>query len=222
MEEKNQMLKLKDNQKVKKSQKGVFIGLGIGVVLLLLIVIYSLVPNKKLESSSPSNTNSPPSIATISSVNQSFKFRTIKGQQFKVEATKNHFKVERMENKIMFLKIFGWNCQYCEKEIPELINLKKQLDGSFDVIALEYQGHTKEQCRAFVEQYGINYHIVMGENHKNFYNYLKEHYGWSGIIPLSIILGEDGKVLAFEIGYKSYTLAELLQTSIKLKGKLHD
>ena len=96
------------------------------------------------------------------------------------------------------------------------------MDGSFDVIALEYQGYTKEQSKAFVEQHGINYHIVMGENHNNFYNYLKEHYGWSGIIPLSIVLGEDGKVLAFEIGYKSYTLAELLQTSPKLKGELHD
>jgi thiol-disulfide isomerase/thioredoxin len=146
---------------------------------------------------------------------ESFTFKTIKGQTFKLNATKKSFTIPKMHNRIVFLKVFGWNCKYCQEEIPELINLKKQFDGAFDIIAIESQHHTTKENQKFLEEKGINYHIVTGDRHKKFLKYLKEHHGWSGVIPLSIVIGEDGKVLAFEVGFKSYTLAELLKVSLQ-------
>jgi thiol-disulfide isomerase/thioredoxin len=146
---------------------------------------------------------------------ESFVFKTIKGQTFKINASPDRFEIPKMKNRIVFLKVFGWDCKYCQQEIPELINLKKQFDGAFDVIAIESQQHSTKENRKFSDEKNINYHIVTGEKYQRFFQYLKEHHGWSGVIPLSIVIGESGNILAFEIGAKSYTLAELLKVSLQ-------
>ncbi len=122
--------------------------------------------------------------------------------------------LDGFEGKILFLKIFGWDCQYCKKEIPELIHLKDELKDSLEIIAIEAQQHTKEESREYRKRYGINYIIVDGIKLQRFYEYLRVHYGWSGLIPVTIVLGKSGDILAYEVGVKSYTLAELIKASI--------
>ena len=149
------------------------------------------------------------------SPNQIFFLKTIKGQTFKIIASPDSFKIPKLQNRILFLKVFGWDCKYCQKEIPELIKLKNQFDGAFDVIAIESQHYTTQENIKLAREKGINYHIVTGDEYESFLEYLKEYHNWSGVIPLSIVIGEDGKILAFEIGAKSYTLAELLKVSLQ-------
>jgi thiol-disulfide isomerase/thioredoxin len=146
-----------------------------------------------------------------------FHFTTLNGKSFNIHAENRKFKIEGMEGKIVFLKIFGWDCEFCQKEIPQLINLKTSLADTFDTIAIEAQEHTDEQSKAFIKKYGINYDIVSGNNQKKFYAYLQKQYGWTGIIPLTIVLSKEGYVLAFERGSKSYSLSELLKASLLKK-----
>jgi len=143
-----------------------------------------------------------------------FKLNTLDGKTFKIEAGNRKFKIEGMEGKIVFLKVFGWDCEFCKKEIPQLIKLKKSLPDTFDVIAIEAQKHTKEESLKYIQEYGINYNIVSGNNEKSFYSYLQKQYGWTGVIPLTIVLSKEGYVLAFERGSKSYSLSELLKASL--------
>jgi thiol-disulfide isomerase/thioredoxin len=150
-------------------------------------------------------------------IDTDFTFQTISGLSFKLKASNKKMEIEGEEDKIVFLKIFGWDCNYCRKEIPELIKLKKELGDTFEVIAIEAQQHSTEESQRYVKEYGINYNIVYGVEQMRFYSYLKAHYGWSGIIPLTIVLGKGGTILAFEVGAKSYTLAELMKASIKQK-----
>jgi len=149
------------------------------------------------------------------SENQTYVLTTIKGHKFEIITSPKSFKIPKLKNKIVFLKVFGWNCKYCQKEIPELIKLKKQFDGAFEIIAIESQHHTTQENLKLAQEKGINYYIVTGDKYKDFLDYLKKYHNWSGIIPLSIVIGEDGKILAFEIGAKSYTLAELLKVSLQ-------
>jgi len=146
-----------------------------------------------------------------------FKLNTLKGETFTISAENRKFKITGMEGKMVFLKIFGWECEFCQKEIPELIKLKKTLSNTFDIIAIEAQNHSDKQSKEFIEKYGINYNIVSGKEHKDFYTYLQQQYGWEGIIPLTIVLSKEGKVLAFEQGSKSYSLSELLKASLLKK-----
>lgn len=154
----------------------------------------------------------------LDSTERNFQFKTLEGKVFNIKANDRKFHIEGMENKVVFLKVFGWDCAFCKKEIPELINLKKSLPFTFDVIAIEAQKHTTAQSKEFVKKFGINYHIVEGENQKDFYTYLQKQYGWTGVIPLTIVLSKDGYVLAFERGSKSYSLSELFQASLEKKG----
>ena len=148
------------------------------------------------------------------SLNSEFDFKTVTGKDFKIKASNKKMVISGLEDKFVFLKIFGWNCQYCKKEIPQLINLKRDLGDSFEVIALEAQQHSTEESLKYIKEYGINYNIVNGTNHQKFYKYLKVHYGWSGLIPVTIVLGKGGKVLAYEVGAKSYNLSELMKASL--------
>ena len=144
-----------------------------------------------------------------------FTFKTIKNRLFHITTTTNHIKVEELKGKIVFLKVFGWDCKYCQKEIPELIKLKKKFDGAFDTISIEEQHHTDKEHLDFIEKNSINYNIINGDKQKEFLEYLKNKYKWNGVIPLTIVLDSSGKILAFEVGYKSYSLTKLLQTTLK-------
>jgi thiol-disulfide isomerase/thioredoxin len=148
-------------------------------------------------------------------IDTEFNFKTINGVEYKLKASEKKIQIDGLEKKLVFLKIFGWDCKYCKKEIPELIKLKGDLGDTFEVIAIEAQQHSKEESQEYIKKYGINYGIVNGVEQIRFYNYLKAHYGWSGIIPLTIVLGKDGNILAYEVGAKSYTLAELMKASIE-------
>lgn len=148
------------------------------------------------------------------SIVSTFHFKTIKGETFQIDTKDKKFKIHGFENKLVFLKVFGWDCSYCKKEIPELIKLKKDLGDTFDIIAIEAQQSSHQRSIEEINKYGINYHIILGDEHQDFYSYLKAHYGWSSVIPLTIVVGKQGKVLAFEIGAKSYTLAELMKASL--------
>ncbi len=146
--------------------------------------------------------------------NSDFTFKTVKGKEIEMHVEDKVFNIKGMENKTVFLKVFGWDCKYCKKEIPELVNLKKRLGESFEVVAIEAQNHTLEESLNKIKEYGINYDIIAGTSHQDFYAYLQAKYGWTGIIPLTIVISKEGKVLAFELGAKSYSLSELVKASL--------
>ena len=181
------------------------------LLLTLTIMGYFVVEKLKVEET----------IASEESDSEFF-LKSVDGKLFKVSASNKKFKIEGIKNKIVFLKIFGWNCMFCEKEIPQLIKLKEDFSDAFDVIAIESQGHTDQENRENIKKYGINYHIVSGKEHEKFYAYLKKEYAWLGIIPLTIIIGEDGQVLAFEEGFKSYSLAGLLKMALIERKKVKE
>ena len=147
-------------------------------------------------------------------LNSNFTFKTLKGKEIEISAKDKVFNIKGMENKTVFLKVFGWDCKYCKKEIPELVHLKNRLGDAFEVIAIEAQKHTVEESLKQIKAYGVNYNIVPGASHQDFYAYLQAKYGWTGIIPLTIVISKKGKVLAFELGAKSYSLSELVKASL--------
>ena len=148
-------------------------------------------------------------------VKQKFVLQSTDGTAFNLNMDKKKIIIEGMENKIVFLKVFGWDCKFCMKEVPELIKLKESLPDKFAVLAIEAQKSSKDLALSNIKKYGINYPIVLGESHDKFYRYLQEQYGWTGIIPLTIVISTKGDVLAFELGQKSYSLSELFKASLE-------
>jgi thiol-disulfide isomerase/thioredoxin len=193
-------------------KKNVILGL-IGLLLLMIaMMVYLIMPRATISKNEVFKNEI---FQTLdSTTNPTFQFKTLEGKVLTIEASPKEFKIKEMQDKIVFLKIFGWDCHFCKKEIPELIKLKNDLPDMLDIVAVEAQQHSVEESKQFVKEYGINYSIVQGEEQESFYSYLQEQYGWSGVIPLTIVVGKDGHVLAFELGAKSYTLAELMKASL--------
>ncbi len=191
------------------SKKWIFIT----ILLTILVTILFLNKNKIV-----SNVKGKEHKEIVKKVNKysnaDYIFKTIDGTELKIDVEDGAFHIKGLEDKTLFLKIFGWDCQYCQKEIPQLIKLKKELGESFEVIAIEAQEHTLEETKEAIKRYGINYYIVPGDKHKDFYRYLQDKYGWTGIIPLTIVIAKGGKVLAFELGEKSYSLSELMKAAL--------
>jgi thiol-disulfide isomerase/thioredoxin len=182
-------------------------------IFIVFVGVYIAYNSKEKENSNIVGTMTKVITKRMAHPSSDYSFETVNGKKIQVDVKDGYFHVRGMENKIIFLKVFGWECKYCQKEIPQLIKLKKQLGDTFEVIAIEAQEHSKEESLHYIKKYGINYDIVSGDGEKDFYIYLQEKYGWTGIIPLTIVVAKGGKVLAFEIGEKSYSLSELMQAS---------
>jgi len=178
--------------------------IAIGIVILILSSIYFYLSKQKK-----------PSLNS----NQNFIFTSIKNKKFNIVTSKNHIQVKELKGKIIFLKVFGWDCSYCKKEMPELIQLKNKFRTAFDTIAIESQQHSNQENINFIKKNHINYNIIDGEKQKRFLDYLKQEYKWDGVIPTTIVIGGDGKILAFEVGYKSYSLTSLLKTTLQMLTK---
>ncbi|HIP51983.1 MAG TPA: TlpA family protein disulfide reductase [Campylobacterales bacterium] len=186
----------------------------ISFILLLVIglIFYFITQNKELNLNGTQLMNFVSKVKTDS--NLDFVFETVKNERIELDVEDKIFKIKGMEEKTVFLKVFGWDCKYCKKEIPELVNLKNELGDSFEIIAIEAQQYSNEESLKYIKEYGINYHIVPGEAHSKFYAYLQEKYGWTGIIPLTIVISKGGNVLAFELGAKSFSLSELMKAAL--------
>jgi peroxiredoxin len=192
---------MEENLKQPKKKSHIKILIGLLSILIIIGIAYFSSPNLFKTSSSSSSKN--------------FIFKSVQDKTFTIKAYKNHIKIAELKGKIIFLKVFGWNCKYCQKEIPELIKLKNKFKNSFDTLAIEAQHHSSIENMEFIKKYHINYTILDGDKQKAFLDYLKKEYGWDGVIPLTIIIDGNGKILAFEAGYKSYSLTTLLQTTLK-------
>jgi len=193
-------LKKQKEPDIAKKKHHIKIAIGLITILIIGIIYFYL-----------SSQNSSRNLNT----NRNFIFKSIRDKQFNIKSYKNHMEIAQLKGKIVFLKVFGWNCKYCQKEIPELVKLKNKFKLSFDTIAIESQHHSTNENLHFIDKHHINYNILEGDKQKEFLDYLKDVYKWNGVIPLTIVINGNGKILAFEAGYKSYSLTTLLQTTLR-------
>ena len=201
------LLAIKKRMKMSKLR-----GLILFILLVIIAVFYFMNQNKELDVKGTKIMDFVSNVKILS--DSDFSFETVQNQKIEIDVEDKIFKIKGMEDKTVFLKVFGWNCKFCKKEIPELVNLKNELGDSFEVIAIEAQQYSNAESLKYIKEYGINYHIVPGEPHANFYAYLQKKYGWTGIIPLTIVISKGGKVLAFELGAKSFSLSELMKAAL--------
>ena len=189
----------------------------LGVILVIGTILFLTFSKSEIVSNIGEQKHKEAIVKIDEVINENYTFETINGTKLKIDVADNAFYVKGLEHKTIFLKVFGWDCQFCQKEIPQLIKLKKELGDSFEVIAIEAQEHSIEASKEAIKKYGINYYVIPGDTHKDFYHYLQKKYGWTGIIPLTIVVAKGGKVLAFELGEKSYSLAELMKAALLRK-----
>lgn len=105
------------------------------------------------------------------------------------------FTLSDHEGKIIVLNIWATWCPPCRKEIPDFIEIQKNMreEGVLFVgVALDQEGW--KVVRPFAKKYGINYPIVVDNGT------VRRKYGPFRGIPTTFIINREGKVAYVSLG----------------------
>lgn len=108
-----------------------------------------------------------------------------------INETKEGLNFQEFQGKAVLLTLFGHRCPPCIREIPEFIALTKKYKDSLSIVAVESQNSPVNEVKAFKKEYGMNYNVVAGIDHKEFIDYIAERAGYSGSIPLPLLIAID-------------------------------
>ena len=133
------------------------------------------------------------------------KLRSIQGQNITVVERKNGFIFPEYSNKVVILQMFGKNCSHCIKEMPIMRKIHGQYKGNLEIIAVQVEDKmSPREAKTLLQRHRIKYPIVPGENATNLQYNIQSTYGWSGVLPYTLVI-KDG-VTEFnypgEVSYK--------------------
>ena len=102
------------------------------------------------------------------------------------------------KGKIILLNFWATWCHPCKDEIPDLITLQDQYKD--DIVILGFSiDDTPKDLKEYAEKFKINYPVLVGAGHEN----IQEAYGPMWAVPVTIIIGRDGKIAKKQVGIRS-------------------
>ncbi len=122
----------------------------------------------------------------------------------------NIVKLSDYQGKVVILDFWATWCGPCRMEIPGYVKLyEKYKKHGLAIIGVSLDRGGWNPVRSFMEEYKINYPIVLGDRQ------IVMSYGGINSIPTTFIINRSGEVVAYKIGYRpidffEQTLSELL------------
>lgn len=93
------------------------------------------------------------------------------------------------KGKVILLNFWATWCGPCREEIPSLVELQTQYGDDLVVLGFSVDD-TVEKLRPYAEQFKMNYPVLVGNGRDD----VQEAYGPIWGIPISVIIGRDGKI----------------------------
>ncbi len=108
------------------------------------------------------------------------------------------FNEDRYKNKNLLFFFFGTRCPYCEKEIPQIINLVKE--DKIKVIGVQAQEQISDQeLKKFVLKKRINFDVLNTKDANKIVKYLQNRRLWVGGVPYYIWCDKFGNLEPLDI-----------------------
>lgn len=104
------------------------------------------------------------------------------------------------KGKVVILDFWATWCPPCRAGIPDLVELKEKYgDKNFEIIGISLDaitrgGATKNDVEPFIDDFEINYPIVIGDAA------IMNKYGGIQSIPTSFVLDQDGRIVSQYVG----------------------
>ena len=116
--------------------------------------------------------------------------------------------LENMKGHVLIINYWATWCPACRDEIPGLIELySKYKDRKFAVVGISVDKGGESVVKEFIEEYGINYPVIM--NTKQLQSYYEEATDRPiRGIPMNIIIDRAGKVISVHVGFRSKDVFE--------------
>jgi thiol-disulfide isomerase/thioredoxin len=93
------------------------------------------------------------------------------------------------KGKVILLNFWATWCGPCKAEIPSLVELQAQYGDDLVVLGFSVDDPV-EKMRPYAAQYKINYRLLVGNGRED----VQEAFGPMYAIPVSVIIGRDGKI----------------------------
>jgi thiol-disulfide isomerase/thioredoxin len=93
------------------------------------------------------------------------------------------------KGKVILLNFWATWCGPCKAEIPSLVELQEQYGDELVVLGFSVDDPV-EKMRPYAAQYKINYRLLVGNGRED----VQEAFGPMYAIPVSVIIGRDGKI----------------------------
>ena len=98
-------------------------------------------------------------------------------------------KLASFKGKVILLNFWATWCGPCKAEIPSLVELQQQYGDDLVVLGFSVDD-TVEKMKPYAAQYKINYRLLVGNGRED----VQEAFGPLFGIPVSVIIGRDGKI----------------------------
>jgi len=122
------------------------------------------------------------------------QMRTVQGESITLGEHTRGFEFPQYKGKIVLLELFGKNCHYCFEEMPTINKLQSTYRDKISVIGVQSAPPMAEgEAQRIIQQHNMNYPIVDQDEAKSILIYLRDVYGWMGILPY-ILLIKDGQI----------------------------
>ncbi|PYT72653.1 MAG: hypothetical protein DMG39_09035 [Acidobacteria bacterium] len=124
----------------------------------------------------------------------SFKLDTLEGKPLTLADYKN---------KVILLNFWATWCGPCRAEIPDLVELQNRYKDQLQVIGLVVDDEDQDAIKKFVDEYKINYPVVIAPDELRF------EYGGIPALPTSFLLDAEGRVVQKHEGLRDPVLYEV-------------
>ena len=98
-------------------------------------------------------------------------------------------KLASFKGKVILLNFWATWCGPCKAEIPSLVELQQQYGDDLVLLGFSVDDPV-EKMRPYAAQYKINYPLLVGNGRED----VQEAFGPLFGIPVSVIIGRDGKI----------------------------
>lgn len=107
--------------------------------------------------------------------------------------------------KVVILNFWATWCGPCRYEIPELVRLQKEFQGSLQVVGLSVDEAPAAQVKAFIDQFSVNYPVGIASDK------VQNEFGGILALPTSFVLDRNGRVVQKHVGLvpEDYYTAEI-------------
>jgi thiol-disulfide isomerase/thioredoxin len=132
---------------------------------------------------------------------------SIRGKTINIIERPRGFIFPDYKDKVIILELFGKKCPHCLREIPVIDKIRRQYRGRLEVIAIQAQDRmTRSEAKAYINGNGIRYPIIEGEDAKNLQYFIQQTYGWTGILPYTLVIKDGITQLSYsgEVDYEEF------------------
>ncbi|WP_304131844.1 TlpA disulfide reductase family protein [Ignavibacterium album] len=157
------------------------------VLVISFLISFTLVTSQFIDNVEAKSLKNVKTVTLVSDKKAAdFKLKTLEGKEIRLSDYRG---------KIVIIDFWATWCPPCRKGIPDLISLQEEFKKDLVVIGISLdQQNTIKDLKPFIENYKINYPVVLGDEK------VVKDYGGISAIPTSFIIDQKGNIVDSHIG----------------------